>query len=79
MLMRKQFAVVRQLIKLVRNYERLQSHRKKGFLVREIDPEVMVFDAVRLMDTYQVGALMVVEDEMLVGLIPGGIIPARLC
>ena len=37
------------------------------------------FDAVRLMDTYQVGALMVVEDEMLVGLIPSGIIPARLC
>ena len=24
----------------------------KGFLVREIDPEVMVFDAVRLMDAY---------------------------
>ena len=52
---------------------------EKGFLVREIDPEVMVFDAVRLMDTYQVGALMVVEDEMLVGFIPSGIIPARLC
>ena len=45
---------------------------EKRFLVREIDPEVMVFDAVRLMDTYQVGALMVVEDEMLVGLIPSG-------
>ena len=29
---------------------------EKRFLVREIDPEVMVFDAVRLMDTYQVGA-----------------------
>mgnify|MGYP001168104303 FL=1 len=52
---------------------------EKRFLVREIDPEVMVFDAVRLMDTYQVGALMVVEDEMLVGLIPSGIIPPRLC
>ena len=52
---------------------------EKRFLVREIDPQVMVFDAVRLMDTYQVGALMVVEDEMLVGLIPSGIIPARLC
>tara|TARA_B100000579_G_C22574388_1_gene730464 strand:+ start:165 stop:347 length:183 start_codon:yes stop_codon:yes gene_type:complete len=51
----------------------------KGFLVREIDPEVMVFDAVRLMDAYQVGALMVVEDEMLVGLIPSGIIHPRLC
>ena len=38
----------------------------------------MVFDVVRLMDAYQVGALMVVEDEMLVGLIPSGIIPARL-
>ena len=24
----------------------------KGFLAREIDPEVMVFDAVRLMDAY---------------------------
>ena len=24
----------------------------KRFLVREIDPEVMVFDAVRLMDAY---------------------------
>ncbi len=52
---------------------------EKRFLVREIDTEVMVFDAVRLMDTYQVGALMVVEDEMLVGLISSGIIPARLC
>ena len=51
----------------------------KGFLAREIDPEVMVFDAVRLMDAYQVGTLMVVEDEMLVGLIASGIIPARLC
>ena len=25
---------------------------EKRFLVREIDPEVMVFDAVRLMDAY---------------------------
>ena len=39
----------------------------------------MVFDAVRLRDAYQVGALMVVEDEMLVGLVLSGIIPARLC
>lgn len=52
---------------------------EKRFLVREIDTEVMVFDAVRLMDTYQVGALMVVEHEILVGLVPSGIIPARLC
>ncbi|HCE06360.1 MAG TPA: hypothetical protein DEQ62_08500 [Verrucomicrobiales bacterium] len=52
---------------------------EKRFLVREIDTEVMVFDAVRLMDTYQVGALMVVEHEMLVGLVPSGITPARLC
>ena len=52
---------------------------EKRFLVREIDTEAMVFDAVRLMDAYQVGALMVVEDEMLVGLIPSGIIPPRLC
>lgn len=51
----------------------------KGFPVRQIDPELMVFDAVRLMDAYQVGALMVVEGEMLVGLIPTGIIPPRLC
>ena len=51
----------------------------KGFPVRGIDPEVMVFDAVRLMDAYQVGAFMVVEDEMLVGMIPTGIIPPRLC
>ena len=52
---------------------------EKRCLVREIDTEVMVFDAVRLMDTYQVEALMVVEHEMLVGLVPSGIIPARLC
>ena len=51
---------------------------KRGFWL-EIDPEVMVFDAVWLMDAYQVGALMVVEHEMLVGLVPSGIIPARLC
>ena len=41
----------------------------KGFLVREIDPDAMVFDAVRLMDDYQVGALMVVEKDRLVGVI----------
>lgn len=28
---------------------------EKGYLVREIDPEVMVLDAVQLMDAYQVG------------------------
>ena len=39
----------------------------KGFLVREIDPDAMVFDAVRLMDDYQVGALMVVEKDRLGG------------
>ena len=42
---------------------------EKRFLVREIDPEAMVFDAVRLMDTYQVGALMVVKDGLLLGVI----------
>ena len=42
---------------------------EKRFLVREIDPEAMVFDAVRLMDAYQVGALMVVKDDLLVGVI----------
>ena len=41
----------------------------KGFLVREIDPDAMVFDAVRLMDDYQVGALMVVEKDRLGGVI----------
>jgi len=51
----------------------------KGFLVREIDPEVMVFDAVLLMDAYQVGALMVVKDDLLVGLISERDYPARLC
>ena len=51
----------------------------KGFPVRQIDPELMVFDAVRLMDAYQVGALLVMEYKMLVGLIPTGIIPPRLC
>lgn len=39
---------------------------EKGFLVREIDPDAMVFGAVRLMDDYQVGALMVVEKDRLV-------------
>ena len=42
---------------------------EKGFLVREIDPDAMVFGAVRLMDDYQVGALMVVEKDRLVGVI----------
>lgn len=42
---------------------------EKGFLVREIEPEATVFEAVRLMDSFKVGALMVVEDERLVGVI----------
>ena len=52
---------------------------EKRFLVREIDPEVMVFDAVLLMDAYQVGALMVVKDDLLVGVISERDYPARLC
>ena len=42
---------------------------EKRFLVREIDSEAIVFDAVRLMDAYQVGALMVVKDDLRVGVI----------
>jgi CBS domain-containing protein len=41
----------------------------KGTGVRSIGPDAMVFEAVRLMDEYKVGALMVVDGEQLVGII----------
>ena len=67
------------ILGVLARHEYSQSSRRKGFLVREIDPEVMVFDAVLLMDAYQVGALMVVKDDLLVGLISERDYPARLC
>jgi len=37
--------------------------------VRSVGPDATVFEAVRLMDEYKVGALMVVDDDQLVGII----------
>ena len=42
---------------------------RKGSVVWTIGPEETVFDAIRRMDEYRVGALMVVEGEKLVGII----------
>ncbi len=41
----------------------------KGTGVRSIGPDATVFEAVRLMDEYKVGALMVLDGDQLVGII----------
>ena len=42
---------------------------EKGFCVRSIEPGATVYEAVKLMDSYKVGALMVLQNERLVGII----------
>jgi CBS domain-containing protein len=42
--------------------------REKGTTVRSIDPNVTVFDALKLMADYGIGALLVVENRKPVGL-----------
>ena len=42
--------------------------REKGATVRSIDPDVTVFDALKLMADYGIGALLVVQDGKPVGL-----------
>jgi CBS domain-containing protein len=42
--------------------------REKGATVRSIDPEISVFDALKLMADYGIGALLVVQDGKPVGL-----------
>ena len=42
---------------------------RKGPEIRTIGPGETVFEAIRLMDEYHVGALMVLEDGKLVGII----------
>jgi CBS domain-containing protein len=42
--------------------------REKGATVRSIDPNVTVFDALKLMADYGIGALLVLEDGKPVGL-----------
>ena len=41
----------------------------KGFCVRSIGPDATVFEALQLMDEHKVGALMVVEKDLLTGVI----------
>ena len=41
----------------------------KGFCVRSTSPDTTVFEALESMDEYKVGALMVVENDLLVGVI----------
>ena len=41
----------------------------KGFCVRSIAPDVTVLEALRLMNKHKVGALMVLENDLLVGVI----------
>ena len=42
--------------------------REKGATVRSIDPEITVFDALKLMADYGIGALLVVQNGKPVGL-----------
>lgn len=42
---------------------------EKGFLVRSIEPDATVYEAVKMMDAYKVGALMVLDGEQLVGIV----------
>ena len=41
----------------------------KGFCVRSTSPNTTVFEALQSMDEYKVGALMVVENDLLIGVI----------
>ncbi len=41
----------------------------KGFCVRSIAPDVTVLEALRSMNKHKVGALMVLENDLLVGVI----------
>ena len=41
----------------------------KGFCVRSIGPDATVFEALLSMDEHKVGALMVVENDLLIGVI----------
>ena len=42
---------------------------RKGFCVRSIVPDATVLDALRSMNKHKVGALMVLENDLLVGVI----------
>lgn len=43
--------------------------QEKGFCVRSIEPNATVLAALQSMDEYKVGALMVVENDLLTGVI----------
>ena len=43
--------------------------QEKGFCVRSIEPNATVLEALQSMDEYKVGALMVVENDLLIGVI----------
>ncbi len=43
--------------------------QEKGFCVRSIEPNATVLEALQSMDEYKVGALMVVENDLLTGVI----------
>ena len=43
--------------------------QEKGFCVRSIEPSATVLEALQSMDEYKVGALMVVENDLLTGVI----------
>lgn len=41
----------------------------KGHKIQSVSPETMVYDAIKLMNEVKVGALLVIEDNKLVGII----------
>ena len=41
----------------------------KGHKIHSVSPETMVYDAIKLMNEVKVGALLVIEDNKLVGII----------
>ena len=41
----------------------------KGFCIRSTSPDATVFEALQSMDEYKVGALMVVENDSIIGVI----------
>ncbi len=43
--------------------------RKREHAIFRVAPDVLVFDALRLLADYEVGALLVMEDERLVGVV----------
>ena len=51
--------------------------RKKGYEVFTITPEATVFEALNLMAEHNIGALLVMTEDEIKGIVPSGIASAK--